>query len=145
MTGNSRNDRTEPWHGASTSDVLETLETDAGGLSSAEASRRLEEYGENDIREAERTSRVELLLTQFRNPLMYLLVVAALLSLGVGLFPESEPNYAEAAFIALILCVNGLSLNSERIPPFTVGVNRVTGLHKSPSVADWIFYDNPHH
>jgi len=108
MTGNPRNDHTEPWHGKSARDTLETLETNDDGLSSAEASRRLEEYGENDIREAERTSRVELLLSQFRNPLMYLLVVAALLSLGVGLFPESEPNYAEAAFIALILCVNGL-------------------------------------
>ena len=108
MTDDSRDDRTGPWHGTSTSDILETLETDDDGLSSAEASRRLEEYGENDIREAERTSRVELLLSQFRNPLMYLLVVAALLSLGVGLFPESEPNYTEAAFIALILCANGL-------------------------------------
>ncbi len=108
MPGDGQTDRAEPWHALSTNDVLDTLETGDGGLSSDEATRRLEVYGKNDIRESERTSSVELLLSQFRNPLMYLLAVAALLSLGVGLFPESDPNYAEAAFITLILGVNGL-------------------------------------
>ncbi|WP_342767943.1 HAD-IC family P-type ATPase [Haloplanus salinus] len=92
----------------STDDIFSALATGETGLSSDEAARRLSEYGTNDIHDAEQTSLLELLVSQFRDPLIYLLVVAALLSLGVGFIPSGEPNYTEAAFIVLIIGVNGL-------------------------------------
>ncbi|AXG11783.1 cation-transporting P-type ATPase [Haloplanus rubicundus] len=98
----------EPWHTMSTDDVFSALATGETGLSSDEAARRLSEYGTNDIHDAERTSVFELLVSQFRDPLIYLLVVAALLSLGIGFIPGGEPNYTETAFIVLIIGVNGL-------------------------------------
>ena len=98
----------EPWHATPTDDVFSALATDETGLSSNEAKRRLSEYGTNDIHEAERTSALNLLASQFRDPLIYLLVVAALLSLSVGFIPGGHPNYTETAFIVLIIGVNGL-------------------------------------
>jgi Ca2+-transporting ATPase len=98
----------EPWYAIPTDEVFSALETDKTGVSSDEADRRLSEYGPNEIHEAERTSVLDLLLSQFRNPLIYLLFVAALLSLGTGFIPGGEPSYTEAVFIVLIIAANGV-------------------------------------
>jgi Mg2+-importing ATPase len=50
------------------------------GLSSAEAARRLIAHGRNELGEHERLSRSRVLLRQFRNPLLLLLVFAAIVS-----------------------------------------------------------------
>ncbi|WP_136716535.1 cation-translocating P-type ATPase [Halorientalis salina] len=100
--------RAEPWHATPIDDVFSAVATDPKGLSSDQADRRLSEYGANDIHDAARTSVLDLLVSQFRDPLIYLLVVAALLSLGVGFVPGGHPNYTEAAFITLIIGANGL-------------------------------------
>ncbi|MFC7135372.1 MULTISPECIES: cation-translocating P-type ATPase [Salinibaculum] len=99
---------TKPWHATPTDEVFSAVTADEEGLSSDDAARRLSEYGPNDIHEADQTSVLALLFTQFRDPLIYLLAVAALLSLGVGFIPGGEPNYTEAAFIVLIIGANGL-------------------------------------
>ena len=98
----------EPWHATSTDEVLSALAVDESGLSADEADRRLTESGPNDIHEAERASLLDLFLSQFRNPLIYLLIVAALLSLSTGFIPGGEPSYAEAVFIVLIIGANGV-------------------------------------
>ena len=98
----------EPWYATPSDDVLSALAAAEEGLSSDEADRRLGEYGTNDIHEADRTSVLNLLLSQFRNPLIYLLIVAALLSLGTGFLPGGEPSYAEAVFISIIIGANGV-------------------------------------
>ena len=109
MTNNeSDTPKSNGWHAESIDDVMSALAVDEAGLSAAAADRRLTEYGTNDIREAERTSVLDLFLSQFRNPLIYLLVVAALLSLSTGLIPGGEPSYTEAVFIILIIGANGV-------------------------------------
>ncbi|QCC49010.1 cation-translocating P-type ATPase [Halobellus limi] len=98
----------ESWYTTPADEIFSALATDEEGLSSDEADRRLSEYGTNDIREAERTSVLDLLRSQFRNPLIYLLAVAALLSLGTGFIPGGEPSYTEAVFIVLIIAANSV-------------------------------------
>ncbi|ELZ17489.1 cation-translocating P-type ATPase [Natrinema limicola] len=100
--------RSESWHATSTDELFSALAADETGLSADEATHRLSEYGTNDIHDAKRESALSLLVSQFRDPLIYLLVVAALLSLGVGFIPGGEPNYTETAFIVLIIGANGL-------------------------------------
>ena len=90
------------------SEIISEFSTDETGLSTDEAERRLSAYGTNDIHEAERTSILDLFRSQFRNPLIYLLAVAALLSLATGLVPGGEPSYTEAVFIVLIIAANGV-------------------------------------
>jgi len=96
------------WHSLPLDDVFDRIDGDDDGLTTAEARARLEEYGPNEIREAEAISPLKIFLSQFQDFLIYLLVLAALLSLGVGLFPGFEPHYTDAALILLILLANGI-------------------------------------
>ena len=96
------------WHALDADSVLDRLETGADGLSRDAAARRLDAHGPNAIREADRPSAVALFLAQFRDGLVYLLLVATALSLGVGLLPGAEPHYVDAALILLILVANGV-------------------------------------
>ncbi|MEF8773968.1 MAG: HAD-IC family P-type ATPase, partial [Halobacteriales archaeon] len=96
------------WHDEAVEEVFEAVDSGVAGLSEAEAARRLEEHGPNEIREGEEVSPVEILLDQFRDVLIYLLVFAALISLAVGLLPGHEPEYVDAALIMAILLANGV-------------------------------------
>ncbi len=72
------------WHILTHEDVLELLDAKPGGLSSDEAAQRLERYGRNEV-EAERlTPWWSILLHQFRDPLIYILLIAAAITFVIG-------------------------------------------------------------
>ncbi len=96
------------WHAAEEDAVFDELDADADGLSAAEAEARLERYGRNELEEEDEVSPVRLFLSQFHDFLIYLLILAAIVSLAVGLFPGHEPEYVDAALIFLILFGNGV-------------------------------------
>jgi Mg2+-importing ATPase len=58
-------------------EVARRIGSGPGGLSTADAARRLNEYGPNQLREAHTLSRLRVLLRQVRSPLLLLLVFAA--------------------------------------------------------------------
>jgi Ca2+-transporting ATPase len=101
-------ERPADWHSVPVDDLLDALDTDRTGLSREEATRRLERYGPNEIREGETVSPLALFVSQFQDVLIYLLVIAAGLSLAIGLLPGEEPNYVDAGLILLILLANGV-------------------------------------
>jgi Ca2+-transporting ATPase len=84
------------WHTRQIADVLSTLATHETGLTSEEASRRLQQHGPNELQVFARSSAWHTLAAQFQNVLVVILLVATLLSglLGHGL---------EAAVIAVIV------------------------------------------
>ncbi|MDY6768869.1 MAG: cation-transporting P-type ATPase [Candidatus Nanohaloarchaea archaeon] len=98
----------DDWHAGGEEAVLDELDTDEDGLTSAAAEQRLETYGRNQLSEEDGVSPVRLFLSQFQDFLIYLLVLAALVSLAIGLFPGHEPEYVDAALIFLILLANGV-------------------------------------
>jgi hypothetical protein len=63
---------------------LAAVEAGPGGLSGAEAARRLARRGPNQLEGRRRASAGRALLGQLRSPLVLLLLVAAAISLGVG-------------------------------------------------------------
>ncbi len=63
-----------------TDQLLSGLNSASTGLSQADAERRLKQYGPNSINSANQTSTVGLLLSQFKSPLVLILVVAAVIS-----------------------------------------------------------------
>lgn len=66
--------------------VVREFDTPAdNGLSNDEASRRLRSSGRNELRAAEPPSRWMLVLAQFRDPLVYLLLGAVAISFGTWL------------------------------------------------------------
>ena len=74
-----------PWHALPAADAVTELQTDAArGLPAAEAARRLQEWGPNRLPEQQPAGVFQLLLRQFASVLIYVLFVAAVLSLLLG-------------------------------------------------------------
>jgi Ca2+-transporting ATPase len=85
------------WHQQSGADVLRHFGSGADhGLSSAEAERRLSEYGPNELAESGRVSAWTLLAAQFKNILIIILLIAVGLSAMLG-------HTIEALAIAVIV------------------------------------------
>lgn len=63
--------------------IMRTLETSSEGLTEVEAQRRLGVYGKNLIEE-EKVSKITLFLRQFKNILIYVLILASIFSLVAG-------------------------------------------------------------
>jgi Ca2+-transporting ATPase len=73
------------WWMLATADCLSKLNTDAAtGLSEQEARRRLAEHGPNELQAARRVSPWALLLQQFKNVLIIILLIATALSAFLG-------------------------------------------------------------
>lgn len=95
------------YHEGPLEEVLSEVASDEEGLSAEEAEKRLEEGGRNRIESEDSTSPLKIFLSQFQDNLIYLLFLAGILSLGIGLLPEHSPEYREAGVIFLILIANG--------------------------------------
>ena len=69
------------WHHLSRSEVLTVLETDAErGLDAVEVVHRQKQFGSNSLSLQEATSPVRIFLLQFHQPLVYILLAAALIT-----------------------------------------------------------------
>src|SRR3989338_661449 len=85
------------WHTLSIEQVISELNTNSGtGLSTAEVSRRLTQYGKNELQSAPPVSPWKLLLGQFKNVLVIILLLASVLSGVLG-------HITEAIAIAVIV------------------------------------------
>ena len=69
------------WYQMDVLQALKSISSSEGGLSDQEAARRLEQYGHNKLEEEEGVSRLKILLHQFSSPLIYILLLAALVTL----------------------------------------------------------------
>jgi Ca2+-transporting ATPase len=72
------------WHTLTREVSLERLKSTSDGLSVAEASRRLNQFGPNEIQTSSRVSAWAILLEQFKNVLIIILLVATALSAFLG-------------------------------------------------------------
>jgi len=72
------------WHTWSVGQVCSHLKTTPAGLSSDEAARRLAEYGPNELQAGRRTPPWAILLGQFKNVLIIILLIATVLSAVLG-------------------------------------------------------------
>ncbi|HYR08383.1 MAG TPA: HAD-IC family P-type ATPase [Longimicrobium sp.] len=87
------------WHALAAEDALARLESAPGGLSEAEAARRLARWGPNALRAVPPASAWKILLAQLRSFVVLLLVVAAALALATG-------DALDAAAIVVVLLIN---------------------------------------
>ncbi len=68
------------WHQKTKEEVFKELRTSKDGLSSKEAALRLERYGLNEITSGKKRSFLILFLSQFKSPLIYILLITALIT-----------------------------------------------------------------
>src|SRR3972149_1471937 len=91
----------EHWHALSTDEVMDHLQVRDNGLTSSEAADRQAHYGYNQLTEAPRPSFLKLLLEQFNNFIVILLIVAALISALLG-------EWIDASAILAIVILNAI-------------------------------------
>ncbi len=72
--------KTENWHNLHSREVAHILKSSKNGLSEEEAEKRLKKYGKNKLPEKERFTQLEVAMSQFKSPLVYILLIAALIS-----------------------------------------------------------------
>lgn len=90
-----------PPHALGSDEVVRRLETSARGLDDAEARARLARHGPNALPHSRPPGLVVVFLRQFLSPLIYVLLVAAVVSVGIG-------HATDAAFILLVLLLNAV-------------------------------------
>ena len=93
-------DQPRDWHALGVHDATQALETDAqAGLTSAEAKRRLAEYGPNELKEEPPPTFLERLWNQLTDFVVMILLVSAVISAILG-------DWIEAAAIMSIVILN---------------------------------------
>lgn len=89
----------EKWHSLKEVRVFEELSSAPDGLNSKEADKRLSYYGENKLPEQKKATIWTIILHQLMNPLIFILIAAAIASVAIG---EGK----DAIFIFLVILIN---------------------------------------
>lgn len=89
------------WHTLSREEVESALQTHSRGLSEDEVQQRKQKYGDNILKEIEPPNVILVLLHQFTSPLIYILIIASLLTLYLG-------EYIDSAVIAAVILLNAI-------------------------------------
>jgi magnesium-transporting ATPase (P-type) len=90
------------WYQLSTKDLFEKLKTSEHGLTQEEAGNRLAEYGPNKLAEEDRISRIKILLHQFTSPLIYILLIAGIVTIFLKEYIDSGVIFAVVILNAII-------------------------------------------
>ncbi len=99
MTGNDETDEPIAWHAFDREALLERLRSAPSGLDDEAAAHRLAWYGPNRLPEPPPRSIAALFLSQFKSPLIYILLVAAVITAAIG-------DVTDTAFILLVVMIN---------------------------------------
>ena len=94
----------KPWHSLSSEETMRVLNTSEEGLSDAEAAKRLEVYGKNNLRQAKAKSVWKMIGEQLTEVMVIILFIAAAFSL-VMYFLEDE-GLAECIVILVVIALN---------------------------------------
>lgn len=88
-------------HASSVDAVIDALQSSRHGITHAEAEVRLARYGPNSLPDGGSPSLLAISLTQFKSPLIYVLVAAAVFSIAIQ-------AWSDALFIAGVLLINAV-------------------------------------
>lgn len=103
MTGGNTQAKKERtlWYSIQKDEVLKQLSADWDGLSEDEANNRLDEHGPNKLPSAKQRSALMRFLLQFHNVLIYVLMVAALITALLG-------HWIDTWVIVAVILINAL-------------------------------------
>ena len=91
----------------SAADVLQELGVGAEGLSTAEAQQRLDKFGPNKLKEAEKPTLLQRFLKQLKDPMLIILLIAAGVSALTGMI-AGENEWAEVIIILAVVLLNAI-------------------------------------
>ncbi|AGN02572.1 P-type ATPase, translocating [Salinarchaeum sp. Harcht-Bsk1] len=89
------------WHASPPEECTDELDSSPEGLSEADAAERRERVGPNELTSGEVRGPLRIFLSQFASALIWVLILAAVLSVAIG-------HVVDAVLIAIILLANGI-------------------------------------
>ncbi|KAK3401359.1 hypothetical protein B0T20DRAFT_113594 [Sordaria brevicollis] len=100
VSGQSNKPLTRPAHALTHQDLAKEIGADPlGGLSPDEAKRRLEEYGKNELGEAEGVQPIKIIIAQIANAMTLVLILAMAVSFGIK-------SWIEGGVVAFVIGLN---------------------------------------
>ncbi|RJR32194.1 HAD family hydrolase [Candidatus Parcubacteria bacterium] len=90
---------TASWHNLEIKKIFEILHTSNNGLSEKEAQKRLKKTGLNELAKKPPLTKLNILISQFKSPLVYILILAAIISLFLR-------HYTDLAVILIAVTIN---------------------------------------
>lgn len=89
-------------------EVLKENNTSSNGLSDAEAAQRLEKNGKNKLAEGKKVSLIKRFLAQIADPMIIILIVAAVVSAITAAFGGEGEGYADVIIIMVVVLINAV-------------------------------------
>ena len=89
----------EHWHAFGKEIIFSELKTSEKGLIQTEVDKRIQFYGKNELPEGKKVTLIQIILHQLLNPLIFILIFAAVASIFIG---EGK----DAIFIFLVIFIN---------------------------------------
>ncbi|HZE20934.1 MAG TPA: HAD-IC family P-type ATPase, partial [Desulfobaccales bacterium] len=89
------------WYQLEIDKILTEVDTSEHGLTETEAKKRLQQFGPNKLAEAEKISWLKILLHQFTSPLIYILLIAAVVTFFLQ-------EYKDSGVIGAVLLLNAV-------------------------------------
>ena len=90
-----------------TENVLKEVESSASGLTAEEAAKRLEKVGQNKLDEAPKPTLLARFIEQFKNPMILVLLAAAVISAVTGIISEGKLD-ADVFIILFVVIANAV-------------------------------------
>lgn len=97
----SQNIKNNLWHSLEVNEIFKLLNSDIKGLTTEKALSILEEHGLNKLPQGKKISLLNIILHQLLNPLIFILIAAAIASVLIG---EAK----DAIFILLVILINSI-------------------------------------
>jgi len=89
------------WHNIRIDEIWSTLRTNPKGLTQAEAERRLQEFGYNELKERKRVTPLQIFLRQFKDIFVIMLLIATAIEFLIG-------EFIDGGTIAAIVILNSV-------------------------------------
>ncbi len=99
---------TKSWHSKTPHEAMIELNVTTAGLTTQQAEERLIQYGPNELKKEKGKSPLKILLSQFTDILMIILLLAMALSVGVGLYTGSTDEIFDAMIILVIVLASAI-------------------------------------
>ncbi len=96
------------WHSETSEAVMQELKVTPIGLTSTDAKERLITYGPNELKKEKGKSPLKILIGQFTDVLMIILLLAMALSVAVGIYQNSLDEIIDALIILVIVIASAV-------------------------------------
>ena len=89
------------WYQQNSKEIYNQLNTTERGLTSEEVKKRIEKYGRNKLAEEVKINRLKIFLHQFASPLIYILIIAGIITIFLR-------EYIDAGVIFAVVILNAI-------------------------------------